>query len=121
MFLSLQNYLGKMRNSTETKERIKKLSSVDWDLVVLDEYHFGAWNRRTQSTIDVKNEYEEMDEEYLRDLRGDIIKKFHVLYAMAVLHIAVVALASEKHIGTDWTVGRNGEPVLFYFSRRIDL
>ena len=84
MFLSLQNYLGKMRNSTETKERIKKLSSVDWDLVVLDEYHFGAWNRRTQSTIDVKNEYEEMDEEYLRDLRGDIIRKFSIHTARTI-------------------------------------
>ena len=53
--------------------------------------------------------------------RGDVIKKFHILYAVAVLHIVVVALASEEHIGTDWNVGRNGEPVLFYLGRRIDL
>lgn len=41
LFLSLQNYLG--RNITgNTKEKIEKLRGLEFDLLVFDEYHFGA-------------------------------------------------------------------------------
>ncbi len=79
MFLSLQNFLGKEKNSQETKTRLKKLQSVDWDLVVLDEYHFGAWNDRTRGTFEESDkEMEEFDPEYLKDLSTDVIKKFKI-------------------------------------------
>ncbi len=79
MFLSLQNFLGKERNSPETKTRLKKLQAVDWDLVVLDEYHFGAWNDRTRRTFEESDkEMEEFDSEYLKDLSTDVIKRFKI-------------------------------------------
>lgn len=79
MFLSLQNYLGKEKNTKDTKARLKKLQSIEWDLVILDEYHFGAWNDRTRGTFDESdNEMEEFDADYLKDLSTDVIKKFSI-------------------------------------------
>ncbi len=79
MFLSLQNFLGKERDTQETKTRLKKLQSVDWDLVVLDEYHFGAWNDRTQRTFEEKaKDMEEFDVAYINDLSTDIVERFKI-------------------------------------------
>lgn len=79
MFLSLQNYLGKERNSKDAKTRLKKLQSIDWDLVILDEYHFGAWNDRTRGTFEESDkEMEEFDAAYLKDLSTDVIKRFSI-------------------------------------------
>ena len=74
IFLSLQNFLGKDRNTSDTKEKIKKLADEHFDLVVLDEYHFGAWNQRTQEKL------EDLDDEYQRALgkTGDVIDKFGI-------------------------------------------
>lgn len=80
LFLSLQNYLGKEKN-TEVKAKIQQLQDIDWDLVILDEYHFGAWNQRTQGTLKVKEEKsEDLENEYQDQLKqsGDIIKKFNI-------------------------------------------
>jgi hypothetical protein len=62
VFLSLQNYLGKDSNTNMVKNKIKKLQEVTFDLLVLDEYHFGAWNDKTQETI------EEIDIDYQKNL-----------------------------------------------------
>ncbi len=79
MFLSLQNFLGKERNTQETKTRLKKLQSVDWDLVVLDEYHFGAWNDRTRGTFEESDkDMEDFDATYLKSLSTDVIRKFKI-------------------------------------------
>lgn len=79
MFLSLQNYLGKEKNSKETKTRLKKIQSIDWDLVILDEYHFGAWNDRTRGTFEESaKDLEEFDAAYLKDLSKDVIKEFSI-------------------------------------------
>jgi len=76
IFLSLQNYLGRDANTQYTKDKIKKLQDIDFDLLVLDEYHFGAWNERTQETI------EDMDKEYQKSLKDkenqDLAKKFGI-------------------------------------------
>lgn len=79
MFLSLQNFLGKEKNTGDTKARLRKLQSVHWDLVILDEYHFGAWNNRTKGSLQVAEmNLEDFDVDYLRDLSTDVIKKFHI-------------------------------------------
>lgn len=80
LFLSLQNYLGKEKNA-EVKAKIQQLQDIDWDLVILDEYHFGAWNQRTQGTLKVKEEKsEDLENAYQNQLKqsGDIIKKFNI-------------------------------------------
>lgn len=80
VFLSLQNYLGKDSENQSTKDKIKKLQDIDWDLLVLDEYHFGAWNQRTQGTIENQ---EDLDKDYQKNLKGikdtkDIAKRFEI-------------------------------------------
>lgn len=80
LFLSLQNYLGKEKNS-DVKVKIKQLQDIDWDLVILDEYHFGAWNQKTQGTLKVKEEKsEDLESEYQDKLKQgkDIIKHFNI-------------------------------------------
>lgn len=80
LFLSLQNYLGKEKNS-DVKVKIKQLQDIDWDLVILDEYHFGAWNQKTQGTLKVKEEKsEDLEREYQNKLKQgkDIIKHFNI-------------------------------------------
>ena len=80
LFLSLQNYLGKEKNS-DVKVKIKQLQDIDWDLVILDEYHFGAWNQKTQGTLKVKEEKsEDLESEYQNKLKQgkDIIKHFNI-------------------------------------------
>jgi hypothetical protein len=74
VFLSLQNYLGRDSQSADVKAKIKKLQDVDFDLVVLDEYHFGAWNTRTQDT------FEDLDKDYQKNLKDtkDVIAKFAI-------------------------------------------
>lgn len=62
LFLSLQNLLGKDRNTKETKEKLRILKDIPFDLVVLDEYHFGAWNNRTQE------KFEDVSEDYQKNL-----------------------------------------------------
>ncbi len=84
MFLSLQNFLGKDRNSADTKARLLKLQQLTWDLVILDEYHFGAWNERTQSKMGNADIPEDLDKDYLDNLNkinkksGDILDEFHI-------------------------------------------
>lgn len=79
MFLSLQNYLGKEKDTKDTKARLKKLQSVKWDLVILDEYHFGAWNDRTRGTFEESDrEVEDFDAAYLKDLSTDVIRRFKI-------------------------------------------
>ena len=80
VFLSLQNYLGKDSESQSTKDKIKKLQDIDWDLLILDEYHFGAWNQRTQGTIETQ---EDLDKDYQASLKTvkdskDIVKRFNI-------------------------------------------
>lgn len=79
MFLSLQNFLGRDRNSSDTKTRLKKLQDVRWDLVILDEYHFGAWNDRTRGTFEEgEMDLEDFDAQYLSDLSTDVEKKLRI-------------------------------------------
>lgn len=57
------------------------MQNIDWDLVILDEYHFGAWNQRTQGTLKNKEEKsEDLETEYQEQLKKtkDIIQKFNI-------------------------------------------
>ncbi len=73
--MSLQNYLGK-DNDNNTKEKIKKLQDVKFDLVIFDEYHFGAWNKKTQDTL------EDFDDKYQKELKNlkdsNVLDKFSI-------------------------------------------
>lgn len=87
LFLSLQNLLGKGRDSA-MKERFRKLRGVHFDLVVLDEYHFGAWNDRT------KEVFEDLDPDYQK----------------ALSRLSADKLMKELRIEADRTICLSGTP-----------
>lgn len=79
LFLSLQNFLGRDRATRETKKKIEKLKNVSFNLVILDEYHFGAWNQRTQRNFEKLEDLSD-DETYQHSLKNaeDVVKKFGI-------------------------------------------
>ncbi|WP_400203829.1 DEAD/DEAH box helicase family protein [Methanomethylophilus alvi] len=95
LFLSLQNYLGKDFESKGVKEKIEKLRSIKFDLVVLDEYHFGAWNYRTRSTINDSEKLEDFDDEYQKSV-GKLTNGYQIV--------------DKFKIDTDRTVCLSGTP-----------
>nr|AMP42202.1 restriction endonuclease [uncultured bacterium IN-05] len=48
-FGSFQDFLGKDKNTGSIKPRNEWVHLEHWDLVVFDEYHFGAWNENSKS------------------------------------------------------------------------
>ena len=47
-FASFQDVLGKTHDG-KVKPRVKDILKVKWDVVILDEYHYGAWNENSAS------------------------------------------------------------------------
>ncbi len=52
VFGSFQDYLGRDRYGN-IKSKNEWVHGIDWDLIVLDEYHFGAWNDNAKSLLDL--------------------------------------------------------------------
>lgn len=51
-FGSFQDYLGKSKTGG-IKAKNEWVHSIHWDLIVLDEYHFGAWNEHAKTLLDI--------------------------------------------------------------------
>ena len=56
-FGSFQDFLGRGR-SGRIKPQHEWVREEDWDLVIFDEYHFGAWNENSKTLFDPENEDE---------------------------------------------------------------
>ena len=52
VFGSFQDYLGRDHYGN-IKPKNEWVHSINWDLIVLDEYHFGAWNDNAKSLLDL--------------------------------------------------------------------
>ena len=52
VFGSFQDYLGRDRYGN-IKPKNEWVHAIHWDLIVLDEYHFGAWNDNAKSLLDL--------------------------------------------------------------------
>lgn len=63
-FGSFQDYLGK-NEAGGIKVKNKWVHGIDWDLVVFDEYHFGAWRENAKSLFGAEEKEEgEVESEY---------------------------------------------------------
>ena len=51
-FGSFQDYLGKSKTGG-IKAKNEWVHGINWDLIVLDEYHFGAWNEHAKTLLDI--------------------------------------------------------------------
>jgi len=47
-FGSFQDYLGRNKNTGGIKTKNQWVHDLNWDLVILDEYHYGAWNENSK-------------------------------------------------------------------------
>lgn len=55
-FGSFQDYLGYNKDTGGIKEKNEWVHTTNWDLVVFDEYHFGAWKENAKSLFEKENE-----------------------------------------------------------------
>ena len=55
-FGSFQDYLGVNRETGGIKAKNEWVHTVNWDLVIFDEYHFGAWKERAGKLFEQEDE-----------------------------------------------------------------
>ena len=55
-FGSFQDYLGYNKDTGGIKEKNEWVHATHWDLVVFDEYHFGAWKENAKSLFENEDE-----------------------------------------------------------------
>lgn len=60
-FGSFQDFLGIDKATGCIKEQHKWVREIEWDLVVFDEYHFGAWRDNAKKLFDVKEDDDSYD------------------------------------------------------------
>lgn len=51
-FGSFQDYLGRNRNTGGIKTKNEWVHATNWDCVILDEYHYGAWRENAKDLFD---------------------------------------------------------------------
>lgn len=69
-FGSFQDYLGKNAQGG-IKAKNEWVHSIVWDLIVIDEYHFGAWNQKSQGLIGNNSDDATIAKEYKEILKED--------------------------------------------------
>lgn len=77
-FGSFQDFLGMNKDTGGIKARNEWVHEINWDLVIFDEYHFGAWRDNAKGLFENEDEdsYDELDvEEYKKEEAGDAINE----------------------------------------------
>ena len=77
VFGSFQDLLG-TNESGGIKTKNEFIHSTNWDLVIFDEYHFGAWKERAKELFDKEDEENEVDfdaEKYQKDEASNAINE----------------------------------------------
>jgi len=74
LFASFQDILGK--SDGDIKARFKTAFDEEWDLIILDEYHYGSWKEKAKELLD-----DEVDESYevIEEIE-ERLKSRHFLY-----------------------------------------
>jgi hypothetical protein len=71
-FGSFQDFLGKNTSTGGIKTKNEWVHATNWDCVVFDEYHFGAWNENSKGLFEEL--YEDGKDEDLKDFERKIGK-----------------------------------------------
>ncbi len=78
-FGSFQDFLGVDKASGAIKPHLKWVEDTEWDMVVFDEYHFGAWRDNAKKLFDTKDEEDSYDsfdaEKYAEEEMNDAINE----------------------------------------------
>jgi len=57
-FGSFQNYLGKNRSTGGIKTKNEWVHTINWDCVIFDEYHYGAWRENAKELFEAEDKKE---------------------------------------------------------------
>lgn len=57
-FGSFQDYLGKNKNTGGIKTKNEWVHATNWDCVIFDEYHYGAWRKNAKELFEAEDEKE---------------------------------------------------------------
>jgi hypothetical protein len=121
-FASFQDILGKDKEGN-IKQRLKKAHEINWDCVILDEYHFGAWREAAKDLYDSETGKETgLDEKIEEEFKEESfpLKSKHFLYLSGTPFRAVATgeflenqifnwtYADEQRAKTEWD-DRNGD------------
>lgn len=76
-FGSFQDHLGRDEKTGGIKAKNEWVHQEDWDCVIFDEYHFGAWRDKSKDLFgkEEKKEWEEIEEEIREIEEEDLGKK----------------------------------------------
>ena len=74
-FGSFQDYLGKNRSTGGIKTKNEWVHATNWDCVILDEYHYGAWRENAKELFEAedKKEIEFAEGEGIKDFDEEIM------------------------------------------------
>jgi hypothetical protein len=121
-FASFQDILGR-DDKGKIKTRLKKAHEIQWDCVILDEYHFGAWRDAAKDLYDSETGKEAgLDEKIEEEFKEEAfpLKANHFLYLSGTPFRAVATgeflenqifnwtYADEQRAKTQWD-NRNGD------------
>jgi hypothetical protein len=85
-FGSFQDLLGRNRKTGGIKTKNKWLHKINWDLVVLDEYHFGAWRDKPKSLL--RNEDYDQENKALESALDDFSEEGLPIKTKAFLYLS---------------------------------
>lgn len=81
-FASFQDVLGRDRATGAIKSKNEWLHTVNWDLVIFDEYHFGAWRESAKELFEEEEERAVEREENKAELANQGLKASEKLNAL---------------------------------------
>ena len=100
-FGSLQDYLGKTEDGS-IKPKNEWVHKVEWDCIVFDEYHYGAWRSNTKELVDDLDENVNQDFENINDKNIPIPAKHFLFLSGTPFKVLDSGEFSEEQI-YNWT------------------
>ena len=81
-FGSFQDFLGKNPSTGGIKTKNEWVHTINWDCVVFDEYHYGAWRERAKELFENEEGESDLDIKSIKDFDEEIlpITTEHFLY-----------------------------------------
>ncbi len=110
-FGSFQDLLGRDKATGNIKPKNEWLHTVNWDLVVFDEYHFGAWRESAKELFEEEEDGIDRAEAQLGDARG-LHEKIADLQAPLETETAFLPITSRAYLylsGTPFKALSTGE------------
>lgn len=78
-FASYQDLLGTKDDDNDIKDKHQQLFNTDWDIVIIDEFHYGAGTKKAKEIlaeqVQTKSELKELEKEFYSDEDEEIIEE----------------------------------------------